>query len=94
MLSKLLVQPVVLAIVCALALASAPTQAHDFRKQVKKTDPSVVLLYTEGRGVGGQVDQRGRANEVGTAGLGSGVLIDNDGHVPVSYTHLTLPTKA
>ena len=81
MLSKLLVQPVVLAIVCALALASAPTQAHDFRKQVKKTDPSVVLLYTEGRGVGGQVDQRGRANEVGTAGLGSGVLIDNDGHV-------------
>jgi len=79
--SKIFTGVAVLLVGSGLSLASIQAAAHDFRKLVKKTDPSVVLLYTEGRGVGARVGPRGRANEVGTAGLGSGVLIDNDGHV-------------
>ena len=70
-----------LLLLLSLLGASVQATAHDFRKLFAKTDPSVVLLYTQERGVASAVDQQGRINEVDRSGLGSGVLIDDDGHV-------------
>lgn len=56
---------------------SAPASATDFQKLFKEADRSVVELHTIERQVSGRTGQ----SEVALPGLGSGVLIDDKGHV-------------
>ena len=79
---------------------------HNFVSDaVKKVGPAVVRIDTERLVERQQFDPtlldpllRDLLGEPGMApdrerGQGSGVIIDKDGLVPVSYTHLTLPTN-
>ena len=51
--------------------------AADHRRLFKRVDPSVVVLYTVER----EVAPGTRAGQVASNGLGSGVLVDDQGHV-------------
>lgn len=58
-------------------LSFSSSYAADYRKLFEQTDPSVVVLYTIER----QVAPDTALGEVALPGLGSGFLIDDDGHV-------------
>lgn len=62
--------------VLALALSSSAS-ATDFGDLFEKTDPAVVVIYTTER----VPSQQSRTGEVASEGLGSGVLIDDEGHI-------------
>ena len=64
-------------LIAAVLLISRPTEAADHRKLFKRVDPSVVVLYTVER----QVAPGTLAGQVASNGLGSGVLVDDEGHV-------------
>lgn len=67
-------------IVFSLLLAltfSSDAYAADYRKLFREADPAVVVLYTVER----QLAPGSGLGEVALPGLGSGFLIDNDGHV-------------
>ncbi len=51
--------------------------AADYRKLFREADPAVVVIYTVER----QIAPGSRLGEVALPGLGSGFLIDKDGHV-------------
>lgn len=60
-----------------VVLLAGASQAADYRKLFQKSDPSVVVLHTIER----SVSRDSREGEVVLPGLGSGVLIDDDGHI-------------
>lgn len=64
--------PLFLAVFCMTTASAA-----DYRKLFKKSDPAVVVIYTVER----QVAPQSRLGEVALPGLGSGFLIDDEGHV-------------
>ncbi|MEM6810521.1 MAG: trypsin-like peptidase domain-containing protein [Pseudomonadota bacterium] len=64
------------ATVMALALTNE-AKATDFSELFEKTDPAVAVIYTTERVPSAQT----RSGEVASEGLGSGVLIDDEGHV-------------
>lgn len=64
--------------ICVLLLAlSAPVLSADFGDLFERTDPAVVVIYTTERVPSAQ----SRSGEVSAEGLGSGVLIDDEGHI-------------
>lgn len=71
------------AFVLILCCLSGAAQAN-VAKLVGRVDAAVVVLKTEGRDV--SVDKRG-VQEVAAKGLGTGVLVDNEGHV-VTAAHV------
>ena len=77
---------VLLLTACLVAAASNNTAHADKKiiKLFKEVDPAVVVLKTVERSV--EVSQTG-AREVSADGLGSGVLVDNAGHV-VTAAHV------
>lgn len=64
-------------ILLALFLCPKIGGAADYRKLFQDADESVVVIYTVER----QVDGQGGQGEVTLPGLGSGFLIDDEGHV-------------
>lgn len=72
--------PLTYRILMVLAIASACSEsagAADYRKLFENADPAVVVLYTVER----QVVPQSGLGEVALPGLGSGFLIDDEGHV-------------
>ncbi len=63
--------------IAAALLISLPVEAADHRKLFKRVDPSVVVLYTVER----EAAPGTLAGQVASNGLGSGVLVDDEGHV-------------
>ncbi|MEM8816119.1 MAG: trypsin-like peptidase domain-containing protein [Pseudomonadota bacterium] len=61
----------------ALTALQSAVEAADFRKLFKETDPAVLVLNTIER----EVAPRSGLGEVALPGLGSGFLIDTEGHV-------------
>ncbi len=72
--------------VCLLAASFISTALADKKiiKLFKEVDPAVVVLKTIERNI--EASRKG-AREVAFAGLGSGVLVDNRGHV-VTAAHV------
>lgn len=68
---------VLLALLAYLGFLPGAVSAHDFEKLFQKVDPSVVVLYTLERGI----TEASPTRAVAQPGLGSGVLIDNEGHI-------------
>ena len=60
-----------------LVSACAAADAADYRKLFQQVDPAVVVLYTIERSVA----PGSRLGEVALPGLGSGFLVDDEGHV-------------
>ncbi len=62
----------------ALLLGSPSiASASDYRELFARVDPSVVVLYTIER----QVEPRIASGEISRRGLGSGFVIDTEGHI-------------
>lgn len=64
-------------ILLSILLLPLSAEAADHRRLFKRVDPSVVVLYTVER----EVAPGTRAGQVASNGLGSGVLVDDQGHV-------------
>ncbi len=64
-------------LIVAALWAPTDSSAADYRKLFKRVDPAVVVLYTVERSVA----PGSRFGEVALPGLGSGFLIDDEGHV-------------
>ncbi|MCH9694414.1 MAG: trypsin-like peptidase domain-containing protein [Gammaproteobacteria bacterium] len=65
------------ALLSMMLVLPGTASAADYRKLFEDADVSVVVIYTVER----QVDARSGLGEVALPGLGSGVLIDDEGHV-------------
>lgn len=65
------------------------TIASDYRKLFAEADPSVVVLYTIER----QVDPRQKSGEISRRGLGSGFVVDMDGHI-ITAAHVVQTADA
>ena len=94
------VRPVSLASNTALPVGGAGSV--DLREAAKKTVPAVVHVKTVQMGreyIGNPLLEffygyAPRTRETPQRmGIGSGVIVSEDGYITVSYTHLTLPTK-
>lgn len=68
-----------LTLIVLLAIISYPQQASsaDYRQLFREADPAVVVLYTTER----QVNRRGEFGPSQRSGLGSGVVVDDQGHI-------------
>lgn len=64
-------------VLLALLVVSSTAGAANYRKLFERADPSVVVLYTVER----QVAPLSESGEVALPGLGSGFVVDKEGHV-------------
>ena len=68
---------VILMVAALMAAAPAPAGAQRLSEIFKKANPSVVVVLTREKEIG----PAGDAQPVSVAGVGSGVLVSNDGKV-------------